>query len=215
VITIDSFVIGDEPGAWLTGGFAVDGAVTWFGEVRIEFAGRDGGRGIRSWTLRGATGDSSDDSIDGLPTAWADGDVGAAVASAGHSNGTVAIDHVVVLTPNYPRTIAALGAAGFVLRRERDIGNDAAPRRQGFFKAGEVIIEVAGAADPDGVGPAAFFGLALTVTDLDATAMLLGDSLGNIKDAVQPGRRIATLRHRNLHMSTAIAFMSGDPSELA
>ena len=34
-----------------------------------------------------------------------------------------------------------------------------------------------------------------------------GEHLGRIKDAVQPGRRIATLRHRDLGLSVAIAFM--------
>jgi hypothetical protein len=211
VITIDSFVIGDEPDAWREAGFAVDGAVTWLGEVRVELAGRNDGRGIKSWTLRGIADGGLDGSIDGLPTFPGDGDVVAAPATA-HPNGTVLIDHVVVATPNFPRTIAALADAGFVLRRERETGSYGSPMRQGFFRAGEVIIEVIGSADPNGEGPAGFYGLAFTVTDLDATARSLGEALGNLKDAVQPGRRIATLRHRNLHMSTAIAFMSPEPS---
>jgi hypothetical protein len=215
VITIDSFVIGDEPDAWRSAGFAVEGAVTWLGDVRVEFAGRNDGRGIRAWTLRGIPDGGFDASIDGLPTSCGEGDVAAAPAAAAHPNGTVLIDHVVLATPNFPRTIAALGDAGFVLRHEREAGSYGSPMRQGFFRAGEVIIEVIGSADPNGEGPAGFYGLAFTVTDLDATAMLLGDALGNVKDAVQPGRRIATLRHRSLHLSTAIAFMSPEPSEFA
>jgi hypothetical protein len=35
--------------------------------------------------------------------------------------------------------------------------------------------------------------------------------LGHIKDAVQPGRRIATLRHRDVGMSVATAFMTPEP----
>jgi hypothetical protein len=166
--------------------------------------------------LRGAAAGAFDDSIDGLTTARAEGLTAAAATHAEHPNGTVAIDHVVLATPSYPRTIKALGTAGFALRRERDTGSYGAPMRQGFFRAGDVIIEVIGAAgeaNPEGAGPAAFYGLALTVADLDATAMRLGEALGNIKDAVQPGRRIATLRHRDLHMSTAIAFMSPDPAD--
>ncbi len=83
--------------------------------------------------------------------------------------------------------------------------------RQVFFRLGEVILEVIGAPDKSGEGDAGFFGLAHTVADLDAVAKLLGPALGNVKDAVQPGRRIATLRHRDVGMSVATAFMSPEP----
>jgi hypothetical protein len=84
--------------------------------------------------------------------------------------------------------------------------------RQAFIRSGEVILEVVGpveASDDD--GPAGFFGLAHTVADLDRTSQLLGAALGRVKDAVQPGRRIATLRHRDVGMSVATAFMSAEP----
>ena len=45
----------------------------------------------------------------------------------------------------------------------------AADARQRFFRLGEVILEV-GRGRPAGDGPAAFWGLALTVDDIDATA---------------------------------------------
>jgi hypothetical protein len=44
-------------------------------------------------------------------------------------------------------------------------------------------------------------------SDLDALAARLGDKLGPIRDAVQPGRRIATLR-REAGSSVPIAFMT-------
>lgn len=65
-----------------------------------------------------------------------------------------------------------------------------------------------GAETPTGDGPASFFGLAFTVADLEATRRLLGDHLPNVKDAVQTSRRIGTLRHEELGMSVATAFMS-------
>ena len=43
--------------------------------------------------------------------------------------------------------------------------------------------------------------------DRDVTE-LLGENLGTAKDAVQEGRRIATLRHEQLGLSVATAFMS-------
>ena len=53
-----------------------------------------------------------------------------------------------------------------------------------------------------------FYGLAFTVTDLEAAAALLGDGLGRVKDAVQPGRRIATLRHARYDISVPVALMT-------
>jgi hypothetical protein len=44
--------------------------------------------------------------------------------------------------------------------------------------------------------------------DLDATAAHLGDVTSAPKDAVQKGRRISTLRTRDLDISVPVAFMS-------
>jgi hypothetical protein len=205
VITIAELVVGDEPSAWAAAGFDVDGETAVVGAVRVRLTGHDArGRGLLSWALRDAT--LHDDDVDGLTSTRATDAVPS--PSGAHPNGTNAIDHVVVATPDWPRTIAALGAAGFELRRERAAGTDAAPMRQGFFRAGEVIVEVVGPRDAAGDGPARFFGLALNVVDLDATKRFYGDRLTDPKPAVQPQRRIATLRHRDLGISTAIAFMS-------
>jgi len=108
---------------------------------------------------------------------------------------------------------------GLAALRVRDTSTYGAPMRQTFFKAGEVIIELIGPEEPatDGSadGPAGFFGLVLTVADLDAAADLLGAGLGTPKDAVQPGRRIATMRHRDLGLSVAIALMSPEPGAVS
>ena len=62
-----------------------------------------------------------------------------------------------------------------------------------------------------GPGPASFWGLALTVADIDAAAALLGEHLGPVTDAVQPGRRIATLRHEAVGIPVPVAFLSPAP----
>ena len=51
----------------------------------------------------------------------------------------------------------------------------------------------------------------LTLAAFLLTAGSLGDRLGRIKDATQPGRRIATLRHDACGLTVPIAFMSPDP----
>jgi hypothetical protein len=212
--TIDEIVVGDPPDAWAAAGFSVDDdGVCRIGAVRVRLVGRERGKRILDWSLRDAVaGSLATGLVDGLPTRASDT---APAEPATHPNGALSIDHVVLFTPDGGRTTAALKGVGFKALRVRDTSTYGAPMRQTFFKAGEVIIELIGPEEPatDGSadGPAGFFGLALTVADLDATAARLGAGLGTPKDAVQPGRRIATLRHRDLGLSVAIALMSPEP----
>jgi hypothetical protein len=212
--TIDAIVVGDEPDAWRAAGFTVDADGTCHNAtVRIRLVGRDGGKRIRGWSLRDTVPASlGDDTIDGLVTQSGDDPP---AEPAVHPNGTRSIDHIVLATPDSARTVAALEVVGFEARGVRQTGNYGAPMRQTFFRAGEVIVELIGPGEPgpadESTGPAAFFGLAFTVDDLDATATLLAEALGTVKDAVQPGRRIATMRHKLLDVSVATAFMSPEP----
>ena len=84
--------------------------------------------------------------------------------------------------------------------------------QQAFFRLDEVILEVVGPPDCPNQDPARWFGIAVDVPDLDQLAALLGDRLGPIKDAVQPGRRIATLRDAPELLSLAVAFMDSRAS---
>lgn len=205
MVTIDELRVGDEPETWAAAGFRVDDdGVCRIGAVRVRLLGREGGKRIRSWSLRDLAA-APGGSLDGIPTEASQREP---CRPADHPNGVVVIDHVVLMTPDTARTVDALGAVGLEPRRTRHTDTYGAAFLQTFFRAGEVILELIGPEEPGGDGPAGFFGLAHTVTDLDATATLLGDHLGRAKDAVQPGRRIATLRHRDLGMSVATAFMS-------
>ena len=57
-------------------------------------------------------------------------------------------------------------------------------------------------------GPAFFWGLAFKVADLDATAAFLGEERSSPpRPAVQPGRRIATLR-RSAGLAVPVALMT-------
>jgi hypothetical protein len=164
-----------------------------------------GPKGVIGWALDHA---AETDVIDGLPTTVPAQDP---PAPWDHPNGSTVIDHVVVATPDVNRTREALEAAGFEARRVRDTESYGAAMQQIFFRAGEVIVELVGPPEPDAARadrPAGFFGLAMTVRDLDAAKALLGERLGDPKDAVQPGRRIATLRSKDLGVTTAIALMS-------
>lgn len=208
-VTIDEILVGDPAEAWTSAGYTVDDDGTCrIGSVRVRLVGRDGGKRILGWSLRDAPDARlADGRLDGLPTTAS---TAAPATPAEHANGALYIDHVVLLSPNLPRTIEALGSIGLHPLRERESDTYGAPMRQIFFRLGEVILELIGGAEP-GEGDPGFFGLAMTVRDLDAAGELLGEHLGDAKDAVQEGRRIATLRHRDLGISVATAFMSPEP----
>jgi hypothetical protein len=199
VAELTTLDVADDPATWERLGFAVgpDGACR-VGAVTVRLLGAGAGHGIVGWRLDGA-----DAAIDGLPVAGAP--TAAADAPADHPNGARKVDHVVVTTPDLDRTFAALAAAGLELRRVREAGAPDRRLRQGFYRVGEALLEVVGPSGRD--GPAAFWGLVVVVDDLDALAARLRHDLGTIRDAVQPGRRIATVRG-SAGSSVALAFMS-------
>ncbi|MCX6402173.1 MAG: hypothetical protein NTX33_19850 [Propionibacteriales bacterium] len=206
-VTIDELVIADAPDAWAAAGFAVDdAAVCQVGSVRLRLVGGDRGKGIVGWSLRGVPLDLTD--VDGVPTAVSDGPP---AEPQEHANGVTHIDHVVVLSPDLPRTLAALSGLGLEPRRVRDGELGGVPMRQAFFRLGDVILEVVGAPDSASEGPSSLWGLTHTVADIDATAAFLGDRTGPVKDAVQPGRRITTLRNREIGISVRTALISPHP----
>src|SRR4051812_38909604 len=190
---LDELVLGDPPEAWAALGFGVVDGVIALGGVRLRLTGSGGG--IAGWSLR-AIGPDAD--LDGLPTSVSEAQPPEPVA---HPIGAVALDHVVALTPDFDRTAGKLRAAGLDHRRTRDAGNGF---RQAFFVLGPCLLELSGPAD---VPQARFWGLTLVVEDLDAAAERLGDRLGGIKDAVQPGRRIATVR-REAGLGVPVALMT-------
>ncbi len=210
--TIDEIVIGDPPEAWAGAGFTVDpDSVCRVGRTRLRLVGREQGKRILGWTLRDVVAAAIEPpgDLDGLPTHLSRAEP---PEPAVHAIGAQLIDHVVVASPDRERSTRAFEQVGFVALRVRQTDSYGAPMSQTFFRAGEVIIELVSleGGEPSDQ-PSGFFGLALTVDDLDAAADRLGPGLGQIKAAVQPGRRIATLRHRDLGLSVAVALMSPDP----
>jgi hypothetical protein len=203
--------IADDPAAWKALGFNVADGVVRLGEVELRLGGRDAGRGLYGWVLDGAT--STD--LDGLETALEDR--APARDAVEHPNGAFALDHVVVFTPGFDRTLDALDAAGFDLRRVAEIGVEYAPVRRGFYKLGNVVLEVVdqvkgpNGEDVDPSGSAFFWGIAITVSDVDGLAGRLGDATSGARDAVQPGRRIVPLR-RAAGLALPVAFMSPEPA---
>lgn len=189
---VDELEIADDPAAWGALGFRVEGELCTISRVRVRLAGKGPRRGIVGWTLDAGEPDPA--------------------PAPPHPNGVVAIDHVVMLSPDLDRTVEELEAQGFDLRRRREGATPGGSTRQAFFRAGEPILEVVQAPEGTSVArdphaPARLWGLALGVEDLEETADVLGELLGTPRDAVQPGRRIATLRPE-AGLGPAIAFMT-------
>lgn len=193
--------------AWRSLGMTIgaDGVIPLHGtSLRIvSRAGDDGPSGVVGWALSGA-GDVA--SIDGLATEWVERP---APTFAEHPLGATTLDHVVVLTADLERTSTALVAAtGFELRRIRELGT----LRQGFHRIGErgeggLIVELVERPDIP-AGPASFWGVVFIVDDLDAACDLIGaDRISPPKDAVQPGRRIATVR-ADVGLGVPLALMT-------
>lgn len=214
-ITIAEITLADEPKHWEALGFAVCGEAMWLGDVRVILAGSEAGRGILGWSLRG----TADSALDGLPTTVsrpppARPEPLTDELLSTHPNGVTAIDHVVAMSPNLDRGIDALQAAGLDLRRIRERPTPAGAPRQAFFRLGAVILELVQEpqdvveASPQGRdGPTRFWGLALLTGDIEHTASTFDGHCGEIRPAVQYGRRIATVK-RSAGLAVPVALMS-------
>jgi hypothetical protein len=204
-------VVGDAD-IWRSLGLTVtdDGVIPLVGaSIRLVPASDHPGQGgIVGWALSGAG-----EQIDGHPGAAVDVDglstlVVAPMTAvyADHRLKASGLDHVVVLTADLERTSAAIAeVTGCELKRIREVGT----MRQGFHRIGRggLIVELVERPDlPE--GPASFWGLVLIVEDLDAACELIGpDRISAPKDAVQPGRRIATIRS-DVGLGLPVAFMT-------
>jgi hypothetical protein len=207
--TVDELAVADTSAAWSALGFEVDDDVCVVGDVRIRLAGSDVGKGLTGWSVR----DLESTELDGLATTRSDRPP--PDESPAHPNGVTAIDHVVAITPALERTISALQGAGLDLRRIREQPTPAGAPRQAFFRLGATILEVV-QEPPEAIEraggdhPAFFWGLALIAPDLDTTVAGMGDRVSEIRPAVQPGRRIATLR-RTAELTVPVALMTPAP----
>ncbi len=207
--TIDELALADQPARWAALGFAVSDGCCQLGTVRLRFSAPTAGEGLLGWSLRDVLGTE----LDGLATTISDSPVPAQAPA--HPNGVLAIDHIVAMSPDLDRSVAALEAAGLDLRRVREEPTPAGAPRQAFFRLGAEILELV--QEPEQVvlraggpaGPARFWGLALRVEDLERTVEQLGAHVGEVRAAVQPGRRIATVR-RSAGLAVQLALMSAD-----
>jgi hypothetical protein len=210
--------VAGDPDVWRSLGFVVtdDGHLPLYGTslrivapADVSSGHVDGApAGITGWTLSGVpvAADAT-----APPTLLVDGLATEVVAPstpafAEHPIAAMGLDHVVVMTPDLERTSAAIAEfTGCELKRVREVGS----MRQGFHRIGSggLIVELVERPEiPE--GDAAFWGLVVNVEDLDAACAHIGaDRISTPKDAVQPGRRIATIR-ADVGLGLPVALMT-------
>lgn len=199
---LKELIVGDEASVWEALGFTVADNRCRVGHVDVVFD-PSVGKGIRRWTLVG----EGPEQLEGVPTEWSTDPL---EPTGVHPNGIYEIDHVVLTTPDIQRTIDTMASVAVPALRTRETDTYGAPMMQVFFKLGQPILELIGPKEPAGEQPARFFGLAFTADDLELTGKAMGGALHASKDAVQPGRRIATL-DKAAGSTIAITIMTPDP----
>ena len=182
---LTTVVVGDEPGSWATAGFTVHDDRVRIGSTTIV-CDPGVGYGIATVGIDGLT-----DTVDGLPIGLVEAPV---TPAAEHDNRVTGFDHLVAMSPSIDRT------AG---RRSMPACNGAEPAASRWAarpadRTSSLVMSfsnssgstVPGAGD-DILGPA------LECDDLGFAARRLGEALGTVKDAVQPGRRTRRCEPRN------------------
>jgi len=154
------------------------------------------------WTVR--SDDATTHSVDGVATR-----VIAElqpVPELTHQFAVTAIDHVVITTGSLERTCGAItDQLGLPLKRIRDAGHGV---RQGFHRAGSLILEIVERPDLAPETSAEIWGVVFVVDDLDSAIAWLGpDAIGAPRDAVQNGRRIASVK-KDVGLGLPVALMS-------
>ena len=200
---VEWLTVAGDVDTWRSLGLTVtaEGLIPLVGaSIRIVAATADRETGIVGWALSGVEDVAE---IDGLVT-----EVVAPMPPiyAQHALRASGLDHVVVSTADLERTSEAIAlATNCDLKRIREVGT----MRQGFHRIGRggLIVELV---ERPGLpaGPASFWGLVVIVDDIDAACELIGaERISPPKDAVQPGRRIATIR-ADVGLGLPVALMT-------
>jgi len=185
-----------EPAPWTQLGFSLDEGGT------VRLANGSLAFGADAAGLVVACDVDLPDHVDGVPIR-----MGGLAPGVDHPNGAFELDHVVVMTDSLDRTSGAIATRlGLEQRRVRETPTV----RQAFHRFADqggvrgCIIEVV---ENPRVEQPGVWGLVVNVVDLDEFVSRAGDLVGTPKPAVQPGRRIASVRAA-AGLGTAVAVMS-------
>ena len=110
------------------------------------------------------------------------------------------------MVPEFALGKTALIGAGVQVEDGRIFGSPQKGMLRSAPKMGDIELELIGPESEDRSRNWDLWGLVIAVDDIDARSELLGGLLGQVKPAVQPHRRIATLK-KEAELGVAIAFL--------
>ena len=177
----------------------------WIAGLGLRFVEASSEASVESsvvgWTL---VADAPLTSMDGVPTHVVD--TPHPKPESENTLEVLSIDHIVITTGSLDRTCGAIAESMHLpLKRIREAGHG---MRQGFHRAGPIILEILERPDLASETRAAIWGLVFVVADLDATVSWLGpDAVSEPRSAVQPGRRIASVK-KEVGLGLPVALMS-------
>jgi|TARA_B100002052_G_scaffold184226_1_gene167864 hypothetical protein len=190
--------VGDDPKAWVHLGFNIEDNRCRIGTTDVVF--REGQPGIHAWALRGALPSS----FGPIPTSYLDSPIPGLAST--HPNSSRGLHHLVLMVPEFKQGRSALTHAGVVVSPGKVFGSADKKLLRSTPMMGDFELELIGPEKEDSSRRWDLWGLVIAVEDIDVTADLLGDLLGRVKPAIQPGRRIATVS-KSAGLGVAIAFL--------
>ena len=196
--TIAELHVGDDPSAWERLGFCINENRSLIGRTEVVFS--DGPKGIHSWVLR----NSMPSQFGPIPTTFTENPV--PNPSIAHPNGSIGFHHVVLMVPAFDIGKTALSNAGVQVEQGRPFGSTEKAMLRSAPKMGDIELELIGPESEDRSRHWQLWGLVIAVDDIDETADFLGDLIGQVKPAVQPSRRIATVK-KEAELGVAVAFL--------
>jgi len=182
--------------SWKLAGFAESKRVVSLKDVDILF--ESGSGGLTAWGWEGIPADL--ETFCGIPTFAYD----KTAFGSKHPNQALSVDHIVLHTNDADYVKSEFAKLNLQPRAQRD---DIYPGiTQIFFRPGQgPVIEVVVNKD----FPKSFlWGTTLVTADIDAAKEALKENASNPKNAVQPGRRILTVRGQNIGIRTNVALMT-------
>lgn len=189
---------GDAQRPWRELGFTIEEDRCRVGTTEIVF--RDGPPGIHGWAMR----DAEQSTFGPITTTIIESPV--PPAGPVHTNSAVALHHLVLMVPEFELGRQALIAAGVTVDSGKPFGPENRKLLRVAPRMGDFELELIGPVKQDHSKNWELWGLVIVVNDIDATKNYLGDLIGEVKPALQPRRRIATV-NKSAGIGTAVAFL--------
>lgn len=187
-----ALIVGGEISPWKSLGFDIDHGSFRIADVSVRVTGGDAG--LVGWQFTSDRTGHVD--VDGISTDLVPAAPTAEQRSRLGVAGVVGLDHVVVNTDDPARTCAAIELElGLPVRRVRELGKGVT---QTFHKAENTVIEVVSGPHIEHRG-ARLWGMVASLDDIEGFVADVVSRLGDAvvtppKAAVQPGRKISTVR---------------------